>query len=104
MAELNNQATVVLGIFGSDIEKQNVSSRTRFCDGLASGRPVVTRRSPAMSEHFQDGTHVWVPSQRSDGLGQVAARSVLGLGSTQHDRSRRTRWSAGSARLPGAEA
>jgi glycosyltransferase involved in cell wall biosynthesis len=104
VAELNSQATVVLGVFGSDLKAERVIPY-KVLDGLASGRPVVTRRSPAMSEHFQDGTH-YVGCRANDpkdlAKSLLAALSDSGRRKTI-GRAGRARWArVGSAARCGA--
>lgn len=69
------QAHVVLGIFGAT-PKANRVVPNKVCQGLASGRPMVTRKSaafpPALMSRDDSGV-LWTPPEDPDALAEAVA-------------------------------
>jgi glycosyltransferase involved in cell wall biosynthesis len=65
------EADIAVGVFGTT-EKAGRVVPHKVWQGMALGVPVVTRRSPAISEFFRDGTHLrCVPAGDGESLARV---------------------------------
>lgn len=71
LRERLNDADIVLGIFGPQLQGQ-VTIPNKIYEGIAMGKPVITGRTPAALDQFRHGQHLYfVPIADAQALAQA---------------------------------